>query len=143
MRFAGRVFKVGRYWAIEVPMLGVVSQGRTKREAFEMIGDALESLANRSGFKVEVYPGQGERFEIGSSDQLGLTALLLRLARQKSGLSLAEVAERLGSTSVNSYARYEQGRSMPTVQKLSELFAAVNPDEDIVLAPSEARARLR
>ncbi len=138
MRFAGRVFKVGRQWAVEVPLLNVVSQGRTKKEAIEMIGDAIEALANRPSFQVDVFPGSGEYFEVGSTDQSTLTALLLRRARQQSGLSLAQVARRLGSTSVNAYARYEQGRSTPSVQKLTELFSAVSPDRDLVLVPSEA-----
>jgi len=41
MRFAGRVFRVGRMWAIEVPILGVATQGRTKKESFTMIADAM------------------------------------------------------------------------------------------------------
>lgn len=140
MRFAGRVFKVGRYWAVEVPILDVVSQGRSKKDALEMIADAIETLVNRAGFKVDVFAGVGEHFEIGSEDQATLTALLLRRARQRAGLSLAQVAERLGSTSLNSYARYEQGRTMPTVQKLSQLFAAVTSRHDLVVVESQARS---
>ena len=101
MRFAGQVFKSGKYWAIEVPILSVVTQGRTKREAFEMIADAIETLVNKPGFKVQVFPGKGEYFEVGASDEAALTAFLLRRARIKSGLTLAEVARRLGSTSLN------------------------------------------
>jgi len=51
--------------------------------------------------------------------------------------ALAQVAERLGATSINAYARYEQGRSVPTIHKLSELFAAVMPHRDLVLVESE------
>ena len=138
MRFAGRVFKVGRYWAIEVPILGVATQGRSKREAFEMIADAIETLLNQKGFKISVFPGGGEYFEVGASDQAALTALLLRRERLKSGLSLAQVAERLGSKSVNAYARYEQGRATPTILKFSQLFAAVAPNGDFVLKESQA-----
>lgn len=137
MRFEGRVFRVGRHWAVEVPILDVVSQGRTKKEALDMIADAVESLVNRPGFTLEVFPGTGEHFEVSSEDQSTLTAFFLRRARQRAGLSLAQVAERLGATSINAYARYEQGRSVPTIQKLSELFAAVIPHRDLVLVESE------
>jgi predicted RNase H-like HicB family nuclease len=137
MRFAGRVFKSGKYWAVEVPILDVVTQGRSKQEAFEMIADAIESLVNRKGFKIRVFSGEGEKIEIGASDQAALTALLLRRERLKSGLSLAEVAERLGSKSPNSYARYEQGRSVPSVQKLSQLFSVVARNGDFVLIESQ------
>ena len=137
MRFAGKVFKSGRYWAIEVPILSVVSQGRTKKEAFEMIADAIETLVNKSDFKIHVFAGKGEYFEIGASDESTLTAFLLRRERIKSGLSLAEVARKLGSRSLNTYARYEQGRTVPTVPKLSQLLAAVASRKDFVLTESQ------
>lgn len=137
MRFAGRVFKSGRYWAIEVPMLTVFSQGRTKKEAFDMISDAIETLVNKPGFKIRLFPGKGEYFEIGASDESALTAFLLKSERAKSGLTLAEVARKLGSKSLNAYARYEQGRTVPTVPKLSELLAAVASRKDFVLTESQ------
>jgi len=136
MRFAGKVFKSGRYWAIEVPILSVVTQGHTRKEAFEMIADAIEVLVNKPGFEIRVFPGKGEYFEVGASDEGALTAFLLRRKRLKSGLTLAEVARRLGSTSLNTYARYEQGRSVPTVPKLSELLSALASTKDFVLTES-------
>jgi len=139
MRFTGRVFKSGKFWVIEVPILDIATQGRTKKEAYEMIADAVECLVNRKGFKVRVFRAEGEGFEIGASDQAVLTALLLRRKRLKSGLSLEEVAARLGSKSPNSYARYEQGRSVPSVQKLTQLFSAVDRNGDFVIMESRAR----
>ena len=50
MRFVGKVFKAGKYWAIEIPILDIATQGRTKKEAYEMIADAVESLVNKKGF---------------------------------------------------------------------------------------------
>ena len=133
MRFAGKVFKSGRHWAIEVPILSVVTQGHTKKEAFEMIADAIEVLVNKPGFEARVFPGKGEYFEVGASDEAALTAFLLRRERTKSGLTLAEVAQRLGARSLNTYARYEQGRSVPTVPKLSQLLSALASTKDFVL----------
>ena len=137
MRFAGRVIKIGRYWAIEVPILGVVTQGRTKKEAYEMVADAIESVVNKKDFKVDVHPGKGEYFEVDSQDQAAMIAFLLRRQRIKRGLSLAEVAERLGAKSLNTYARYEQGKSVPTVEKFSQLLSAISPEKDFVLVESQ------
>ena len=139
MRFVGQVFRAGRYWAIEIPILDIATQGRTKKEAYEMIADAVESLANKKGFEVRVFGTKGRVFEIGASDQGALTALLLRRMRQKSGLSLEEVAARLGSKSPNSYARYEQGRSVPSVSKFAKLFSAVAPNREFVIMESRVR----
>jgi DNA-binding XRE family transcriptional regulator len=139
MRLAGRVFKVGRHWAVEVPMLGVVTQGRTRKEALEMIADAIETLANTRAFRVEVFPGVGAYFEVGSRHVAILTALLLRRLRVKQGLTLSDVAKRLGARSLNSYARYEQGRTVPSIERLDQLLAAVSGGVELVLAPSQGR----
>lgn len=135
MRFEGRVWKDGRNWLAEVPMLDVMTQGGNRKEALAMIADAIESLVNKEGFKVGVYPTDGERIEVGSPDVVMLIALMLRRQREAHGLSLADVAERLGQSSRNAYARYEQGESVPTVDKLQELLAAVT-GRDFVLRPS-------
>ena len=133
MRFAGRVFTNSGLWAIEVPILDVVTQGHTKKEAFAMIADAIECLVNKKGFRVDVFPGKGDYFEVGSSDQAALSAFLLRQQRKKSGMTLMEVAKRLGAKSHNSYARYEQGRAVPTIEQFSKLLSAVSPDSAFVL----------
>jgi DNA-binding XRE family transcriptional regulator len=138
MRLSGRVFKVDKFWAIEVPILGVVTQGYSKKEAYEMIADAIESLVNKKGFKVEVYPGKGDYFELGSPDLSTLTAFLLRRQRMKRGLTLVEVANRLGAKSHNTYARYEQGKSIPTIEKFNKLLLALSPDNDFVLIESQS-----
>jgi predicted RNase H-like HicB family nuclease len=137
MRFMGRIFKADKFWAIEVPILGVVTQGYTKKEAYEMIADAIESLVNKEGFKIKVFPGKGEYFEISSSDQAILIAFLLHRQRMKYGLTLAEVTRRMGAKSHNSYARYEQGKSVPTIDKFSQLLSAVSKGKDFVLIESK------
>lgn len=138
MRFAGRVFKVGRWWAIEVAVLDVVTQGRTKRDAYRMIADAIESLVDKRSFKVDVHPGRGDYFEVSAKDQATLFAFLLRQRRVAAGLSLEAVRQRLGLKSRNAYARYEQGTSVPTVDKLAKLLKAVDADADIVISKTAA-----
>jgi len=142
MRLGGEIIKSGHFWAIGVPILGVFTQGRTKKEAYEMIADAIESLVNVPGFKVDVYPGKGHYFEVGTRDIAFMIAFLLRRQRIKHGLSLAEVALSLGAKSLNAYARYEQGKSIPTIEKFSRLLSAVAPERDFVLAESRAFASI-
>ena len=113
-----------------------MTQGHTRKEALAMVTDLLETLANRPGFSVQVHPGKDEAFELSATDTRGLISLLLRRQRERSGLSLAEAAARLGAKSRNAYARYEQGTSVPTLDKLTELLQAVAPDQDLVLQQS-------
>ena len=127
MRFHGRLYEDGAFWLAEVPVLDAMTQGRTREEALSMAEDLLASASNR------MHPGNGDEFEVSSPDTRGLVSLLLRRQRERSGLSLAEAAERLGAKSRNAYARYERGTSTPTLDKLSELLRAVSPDRDFVL----------
>ncbi len=139
MRFEGRMHKEGRYWAIEVPILGVVTQGRTRSDAYLMVADAIEALVSKNGFSAEVFPGEDGYFEVGSADFAPLTALMLKRQRILNGVTLAEAARRLGSSSPNTYARYEQGRTMPSVEQLGRLLAAVSPGSDLLIATSRQK----
>ncbi len=134
MRFTGEIYKDGRFWLAEIPILDAMTQGHTRKEALEMVADMVETMANQEGFRVEVLLGSGGVFEVGSTDSKPLIALLLQRKRALSGLSLSQAAERLGASSRNAYARYEQGRSTPTVEKLNELLHAVCPDTDLVIS---------
>ena len=136
MRFSGKIYKDGKFWLTEIPILDLMTQGRTKKEAYEMVVDMLESLVNKEGFKVKVFKRSGNKFEVGSLEPKHMISLLLRRKREISGLSLSQVASRLGVSSRNTYARYEQGRSVPTVEKLNELLHAVSPKTDIVIDES-------
>jgi predicted RNase H-like HicB family nuclease len=136
MRFSGKIYKDGKFWLVEVPILDLMTQGKTKKEAYEMVADMLETMVNKEGFKIEVYKGKKDSFEVGSIEPKHMISLLLQRKREVSGLSLAQVANRLGTTSRNTYARYEQGRTVPSVEKLNELLHAVCPQTDIVISES-------
>ncbi|MBL0176454.1 MAG: hypothetical protein IPP94_14520 [Ignavibacteria bacterium] len=46
------------------------------------------------------------------------------------------VAQRIGARSLNTYARYEQGVSMPSMLQLTRLLSALSPGRDLVLSLS-------
>jgi hypothetical protein len=122
MRFEGKLIRDGKWWLAEIPILSALTQGRTKKEALVMIGDWLETMVDRQGFRAAVFPRGRTEFEIAGSDTAAMTALLLRRRREASGQSLREIASRLGATSRNAYARYERGDAVPTVEKLDALL---------------------
>ena len=132
MRFPGRIKKSGRLWDVEIPAFDGFTQGRTKREALAMAADLIETMADARGFRVTIYPMGAKTFELGANRLGVLLALLLRRQRERHGLTLADAAKRLGQRSKNAYARYEQGKSMPTVEKLEQLLKAIAPDQKIV-----------
>ncbi len=135
MRFQGRVYKDGKWWLSEVPIFGAMTQGHSKKEALAMIVDWFATMVNQPSFSVTAHEGKNGTFEVSSSDTKSMIRLLLQRQRQLNGLSLSAAAERLGAKSRNAYARYEQGVSVPTVEKLDALLYAITK-RDFVLTSS-------
>jgi hypothetical protein len=133
MRLHGRIYQDGKFWLAEVPLLDAMTQGHSRKVALGMLADLLATLAYLPGFVVHVLPGKLVEFAVSAEDIRGLISLVLRRQRERSGLSLAEAAARLGAKSRNAYARYEYGTSVPTLDKLTELLQAVAPGQDLVL----------
>lgn len=70
---------------------------------------------------------------ITSNDTKLLLALSLRKQREKSGCTVREVAERLGSKYPNAYAQYEKGRTKISLENYERLLQAANPFRHSVL----------
>jgi hypothetical protein len=103
-----------------------------------MMADWFETLLDVGAGSVRAIAVTRTDFEIVADDTARMISLLLRRQRQKSGLSLAEAADRLGARSRNAYTRYEQGRTVPTVAKLDELLKAVATGRDLLVGQSKA-----
>ena len=137
MEFEGQVWKDGKFWLIEVPALNVMTQGMTKKEALYMVQDAVLGLIE-CYFKSEMSQdfsltvrdyGEG-LIGIAANDTKLLLALSLRRQREKSGSTVREASERLGSKSPNAYAQYEKGRTSISLDKYEALLMAANPFEE-------------
>ena len=133
MWIEGELKKDGRFWLVEIPGLKLFTQGRTKKEAYEMAKDLIEGLAEADGLKLDVtiIPEKENRFRAGAKDTKIFTAFILRRWRLAHDLTLKEAAKRLGATSLNAYARYEQGRSEPTMSAMERLISAISPKETL------------
>jgi predicted RNase H-like HicB family nuclease len=138
MRFEGKLTRDGKFWLAEIPLLDAMTQGRTRKEALEMIADWVETMVDRRGFRAEVHPRGKAEFEISANSPAALTALLLRRRREATGASLRDVASRLGASSRNAYARYERGDAIPSLEKLDQLLKAAAPGHDFVIRDSRS-----
>jgi DNA-binding XRE family transcriptional regulator len=131
----GRIWKGrgSRHWLGEVRDLDLVTQGRSRKNVAAMLKDAVEVLIDTAGFRAVVRADAGGRCTVGSNSDARLIALMLKRLRGREGLSVRDVAERLGSSSPNAYAQYETGRVAPSIDTLSRLLAALNPEFEAVL----------
>ena len=133
MKIEGKLIKSGKWWAVEIPLLLIHTQGRTKKEAYEMAADAVEAIIEEKGFKVTITEGPDNIFSIGSNNDCLLMALALKQQRTDHHLSVRDVAKRLGSDSPSAYSRYEQGKVKPSLDKFSQLLKAIDPHLEPVL----------
>ncbi len=100
-----------------------------------MFRDAIELGIDKKGFRVDIQltSTAENEFTVGANDPRILVAFMLRQQRSLHGLTLKEVSSRLKISSPNAYARYEQGKSVPTLYKLTELLHAIDPARDAIL----------
>jgi len=135
IKFEGGLLKKGRFWAVCVPALDIYTQGKSVKDALVMIKDAVKLLVDRKGFFVNVHLLPNNRFVLRAKkpdDDKYMIALMLKNQRAKYGLSLQEVADRLG-VSKNAYAQYEQARAIPSLAKVEEFIHAMSHHLHVVL----------
>jgi hypothetical protein len=135
MMITGRLWKDGTWWLAESEIADVCTQGRSRKDAARMLADAFETLLDRPSCKVTVTDdGRAEgEVTIEASEPAALAAFVLQRLRQSSGKSLSEVAQAMGRASKNAYARYEQGRAVPTIEMFDALLRAVSSDTTLII----------
>lgn len=139
MELEGKVWKEAKCWVIEVPCLNVSTQGKTKKDAFVMIKDAVFELMKSyfvdldKNFDVTVRDYTGNCFGLTSNNSKLLLSFLLIRQREESGLSIRDVTRRLSSESPNSYAQYEKGKMNFSIDQMEKLMHAINPKLTSVL----------
>ncbi len=87
MRFQGKIYKAGKHWIADVPVFDALTQGRSRKEALDMIADWFASMVGRPNFAVRVHVAGHDEIEIESHDTRAMISLLLRRQRNKSGLT--------------------------------------------------------
>jgi predicted RNase H-like HicB family nuclease len=134
MKLEGNLVKNNgeKYWGVEIPSLGVFTQGRTRKHCYEMAKEAIELLLDDST-KVVLHQGKGNEFYISSKNMAPLIALVLKRKRLEKNMTIMQVARRLGSKSPTAYARYESGNVKPSLDKLDEILKAISDDLEPIL----------
>ena len=132
MKLEGRIFKDGKFWISEIDILDLCTFGKTKKEAAEMMADAIQELVDSKGFKVIIDSQKENSFTIKTNDDDKLISLILKRQRVKRNLSIADVVKRLGFSSRNAYARYENTNTKISFSKFLELYRTITSD-DVIL----------
>ena len=126
MRIEGRLKKSGKFWAAEIPLLCIYTQGKSKNHAYAMVKDAIEALVDQESFSIDVQPLTDDYFAVSSNNDRALMAFALRQQRAACGLSQSDMAKALSYTSKNAYAQYEQGKVVPSLDKFAKFLMAMD-----------------
>ena len=133
MKIEGKVKKSGKYWAVEVPLLLIFTQGKSKKDALLMAKDAVDELIGNEIFSSSVSELANGIFSVSSNNDSLLISVALKQQRLHRGLSIRDVSLRMGSNSPTAYSRYEKGTVKPSLDKFSELLKAIDADLEPIL----------
>ena len=133
MKLEGNIKKQNNWWAIEVPLLFVFTQGKTKKEALSMVKDSIETLIDRKGFKVSIGDVSSQTFSIKANNLNTLMAFVLKQQRSYYNKSIRDVAQKLGSSSPTAYSQYESGRTKLNLDKFTQILEAIHKDNEPIL----------
>ncbi|MCX6124946.1 MAG: helix-turn-helix transcriptional regulator [Proteobacteria bacterium] len=125
MKVKGSYEKTGKWWAIQIPEIGMFTQGRTKANAFEMIKDAASLMLSDPEVTFTTFDiGDGE-FYLEASDVVKFLAFALRQLRCSQELTYAATQSLTGAKSRSEFAVYESGNTDPTLSKTERLLGAM------------------
>lgn len=139
MELEGKIWKNKKHWLVEVSSLNIMTQGETREEALFMIKDAIMEYmkyyfeSSIEDFEISINDYKKSVIGITANNNKLLLALSLRKQREKSGSTVREASERLGSKSPNSYAQYEKGKIRISLDQYERLLNAVNPKQNFHL----------
>lgn len=134
MELEGKIWKDGKFWLVLVPSIDVCTQGRTRKEAFKMIQEAILELmaeyfnaTELQNFTLDILDIEKNVIGIKASNTSLILSFSLIRQRELSKSTVREVAERLGSSSPNLYAQYERGNKRISLDQYERLLQAANP----------------
>lgn len=135
MRVSAIIKKAGKYWRAESDVAQVHTQGKSEKDATKMLQEAFELTMEDCGLTGTILVVKaGADWFVECSKPASLAAFVIRQQRAFCSVTLEQAAKRLGQTSKNAIARYEQGKSEPTISKLEEILIAINPALRIQIA---------
>ncbi|MDO8643410.1 MAG: hypothetical protein Q7S00_00390, partial [bacterium] len=73
--FNGKAWKKGKLWLVEIPALDLVTQGKSRKNAIDMVKDAIEELVDEKHFQIKITSSGDDEFVIWANDVAPLLAL--------------------------------------------------------------------
>jgi hypothetical protein len=108
-----------------VGAVALMTQGKTKKEAFFMIQDAFKELLGDPNIEVSISDIKGDYFLLSVPYSKEIVGFIAQRARLNLQLSLRGAADLVGAKSRNTFAQYEAGSHDPTGSTLFKMLDAL------------------
>lgn len=146
MRLNGQLLRDGKFWAVQCPALGALTQGLTRKEALEMIVDWVQGMLDEPAFDVGVEMTGKDSFHLvfaSAAAQARILAFIVARRREEAGLTMRELADRLGLAHKSTIAQAETGRNELGLSRLGDFLAALDCDVVLDVVPRASRPQAR
>lgn len=146
MRISGSVeynSKESIPYFIQINDLEVYSQGKTLKEAYDMILDVFGMLISEytkgkcTKEDLTLQSKDGLTFDIVTSKIKEVSAFVIHRLRMFADLSQDDVVKNMGKTSRNSLASYEYAKSEAGLSKFQEILNAMGYDIKLSFVPKD------
>lgn len=132
MRFHCNIWKEGAFWLIECPDFDALTQGRTKKEAMEMMVDWIRTALEDPSYEAEVITDKYGTF-LRVDDPKPIIGLILLRKREELGFTMEQVARMIGVKSRSSVRQLESGRNDPGISTFHRIVGALGFDFEVRL----------
>jgi hypothetical protein len=133
MVLQGHFKKVGKLYAIECPLLGLITQARNKKEIQTMTRSYLEDFEIKVESVKVCFKESSIFIKISEEESNKVFAYILRTHRMANNKTFEQVAKDLGLKSKGNYFQYEKGRLMePGIFRAMKLFKVVSGKDLII-----------
>lgn len=134
MYIEAKIIRDGKFRVIHFPSLEISTQALKDAEiatmAISLLNDTMDIDLGLS-----VVSQGPESIRLHATDTRGFLALVISCRRQALGMTQSQLAAKIGAKSATAVARYEQGKTSPSLEVLEKLLAAVGAEIDF-LAPA-------
>jgi len=141
MYLKGRVWKEKKFWLVECPALQAMTQGRSRKEALAMLADWIRAILDRPDFQLDITARgrSSDEVLVRVHDPRPIVALMIERNRHACGLTLQQIADRVGIKGRAAIKQYETGKHDPGFTQAQKLFRALGYDIQIDLIPIQKR----
>jgi predicted RNase H-like HicB family nuclease len=135
MILPGIITKEDGFWIAECAALDAMTQGRTKKEALQMLLDWVQTALDDPSFSIDLREVSKGALHLTFEDPRRIVGLIIERARESAGMTYEEVAFKVGLKNRSGIKSMTLGKHDHRFSKLLSTLNAVGYDLKIEVVP--------